>query len=231
MATTCNEVLALLEASQDARGIASWERLHPDGPLRSFGLGLTKLRKLAKQLGRDHDLALELWATDCYDARVIGLLIDEPKKVTRAQAERQVDELAGGMLAHVFSSCDATLAKTSFVVELADDWIADEDIARRRCGYGLLYEISKDKRKRAPDEAYFLRHVEHIRATHAAAPRALRMAMGGALLGIGKRSKVLNAAARVAVQEMGRIEGNPGCEPMDVMKHLTSPYIVAKLGL
>ena len=39
--------------------------------------------------------------------------------LTREQAERQVEQLHGGMLVHVFSSCDATLAKTPFVVELA----------------------------------------------------------------------------------------------------------------
>lgn len=228
---TKDEVLALLESNQNARGIAHWRRLASGGGLRSFGIGLTQLRKLAKKIGRDHDLAQELWASDVYDARVVGLLIDEPKKVTREQAERQVEDLAHGMLAHVFSSCDATLAKTSFVVDLAEDWIEDEDITRRSCGYGLLYEISKDKRKKAPDEAFFLRHVEHIRETQAEAPRKLRMAMGGALIGIGKRSKALNAACRVAATEMGLVPGNPGCDPMDVMKHLTSPYITRKLGL
>ena len=41
------------------------------------------------------------------------------------------------MLAHVFASCDATLAKTSFVVELADKWVKNDDPVRRECGYGL----------------------------------------------------------------------------------------------
>jgi len=229
---TLDEVLSLLESNQDPRGIAHWQRLHPEArELRSFGIGLTRLRKLAKQIGRDHELAAELWGSDVYDARVVGLLVDDPKKVTREQAERQVEELHHGMLAHVFASCDATLAKTPFVVELAEDWIADEDIQRRRCGYGLLYEISKDKRKKAPDEASFKRHIEHIRDSQAEQPRCLRMAMGLAVMGMGKRSKELNAAARVVAEEMGPIPGKKGCDPFNVMKHLTSPYLTKKLGL
>lgn len=196
-----------------------------------MGIGLTRLRKIARGIEKNHDLAMALWNTDLYEARVLGLLVDEPGKITRAQAERQVEELHHGMLSHVFSSCDATLAKTRFVVELAEDWVHDDDIGRRVCGYGLLYEISKDKKKSAPDEAFFLRHIDRIKATHAGAPHQLRLAMGGALLGVGKRSKALNAAARVAVREMGEIEGSPGCEPLDLMKHLTSPYITKKLGL
>src|SRR5690606_40088726 len=70
----------------------------------SSDLGLTKLRRLAKEIGRDRDLALELWETDVYDARVIALLIDDPRRITRQQAEKQVEELGGGSLAHVFAS-------------------------------------------------------------------------------------------------------------------------------
>ena len=59
------DVLTLLKTNQDERGIRHWNnRCAKDSKLRSFGIGLTKLRKLAKQVGRDHDLALELWQSD-----------------------------------------------------------------------------------------------------------------------------------------------------------------------
>lgn len=227
-----DDVLALLEANQDPRGMARWDRRgSAEGGLSTYGIGLTRLRKLAKGLGRDHALAEQLWQSDNYDARVVGLLIDEPKKLTREQAERQVEDVDHGLMAHVFSACDATLAKAPFVVELADDWVHSDHPVRKRCGYGLLYEISKDKRKRAPDEAFFLRHIQHIRDTQATAPTQLRMSMAGALLGIGKRSRTLNAAALVVSLEMGPIPGSEGCDPFNLTKHLTSPYLVKKLGL
>ncbi len=223
------DVLQLLESNKNERGIEHWNRR--DDELKSFGIGLTVLRKLAKQIGRDHELAAKLWKSDTYDARVLGLLIDEPKKLTREQAEIQVEQLHHGMLSHVFASCNATLAKTPYVVDLSERWMQSDDPMRRQCGYTLLYEISKDKRKSAPGEDFFLGHIAHIRATHATETHMVRMAMGGALIGVGKRSKVINAAARVAAREMGEIAGAPGCEPLNVMKHLTSPYITKKLGL
>ena len=115
------EVLALFEANRNDRGIENWEKLGANaGKLKSFGIGLTQLRKLAKQIGRDRDLATDLWKSDVYDAKVIALLIDDPKAMTQEQAEAQVEELGAGLLSHVFSSCDATLAKTPFVVEPVD---------------------------------------------------------------------------------------------------------------
>ncbi|MBN4059079.1 DNA alkylation repair protein [Endomicrobium sp. AH-315-J14] len=226
------QVLKLLKANKNPRGIENWKKIEQgsDG-LASFGIGLTQLRKLAKKVGRDHVLAQMLWRLDNYDARVIGLLIDDPKKLTRDHAEAQVEDLHHGMLVHVFASCDATLAKTPYVVELSVAWLKHKDPIRRRCGYGLLYEISKDKRKNAPDDAFFLSHVKHIDKTYKMEDPDVMLSIGGALMGIGKRNKTLNQAALKVARKMGPIAHSPQCDPFDVVKHLTSDALTKKLSL
>jgi 3-methyladenine DNA glycosylase AlkD len=174
-----HEVLALLEQNRNERGIAHWEK--KPRQLKSFGIGLTQLRKLARKVGRDHALAQDLWTSDVYDARVVSLLIDEPKKLSRAQAEEQVEDLQHGMLVHVFASCDATLAKTPFAFELARDWMASEDPTRRRCGYGLLYERSK-KNPKGMDDEYLLERIDHISKTIRDEDMWVREAMASALM-------------------------------------------------
>ncbi len=231
---TKTEVLEFLKREQDPRGIASWEKhAKSSGGLKSFGIGLTRLRKYAKQLGRDPKLARQLWKTKVYEARVLALLIDDPKTMTIEQAEAQVEELQGGHLAHVFSSCDATLAKTPFVLELVEKWTKSKDPIRRRCGYGLLYEVSKWKKKSAPDEAGFLAHVERIGKRQAKESVDVRMAMGGALMGIGTRSKKLHAATLKVAKAMGPIEFDPTgkCDPFDVAKRLSHDLIKQRLGV
>ena len=228
------DVLSMLASNENERGIAHWQKLEAESGLTSHGIGLTQLRKLAKQIGRNRDLALELWETDVYDAKVIALLIDDPKAITREQAERQVEDVHIGILAHVFSSCDATLARAPFVVGLADEWVRSDDSMRRRCGYGLLYEISKLTPKKAPDEAYFLDHVARIADTIDGESSDVRLAMGNALMGIGKRSAALNAAALRVARATGPIEfesASGDCEPFDVVKHLTSERLREKLGV
>jgi DNA alkylation repair enzyme len=229
------EVFTLLDAERDERGISNWEKRGSRAAgMRSYGIGLTRLRKLAKRIGRNRVLALALWETDVYDAKVIALLIDDPTEITRDQAEKQVEELAGGMLAHVFASCDATLARAPFAVELAALWVRSDDPVRRDCGYGLLYEASKFSGKKSPSEAFFLTHVEHIAATISAESERVRLSMGAALMGIGKRSAVLNRAALKVAGEVGPIEftsASGKCEPFDVVKHLTTDRLKAKLGV
>lgn len=232
MTMTKTQVLSLLKEHQDERGMTYWQKLgRKAGKLKSFGIGLTRLRKLAKQIGRDHKLALQLWNTDVYDAKVLGLLIDDPKQVTREQAEEQVDQLNAGMLSHVFASCDATLAKTPFAFELARDWVASKDAVRRRCGYSLLYELSK-KNPKGMDDEYLLGRIDHIQKAIHGEEMWVREAMNTALLGIGKRNKTLNKAAIRAAKAIGPVDIDYGddnsCEPLDVLKHLTSDYMKSK---
>ena len=235
MAMTKTQVLALLKENQNERGIAHWRKMgQKTGQLKSFGIGLTQLRKLAKRIGRDHRLAGQLWKSDVYDAKIIGLLIDDPKQISREQAEQQVDQLNAGMLTHVFASCDATLAKTPFAFELAREWTESKSDVRRRCGYALLYELSK-KNPKGMDDDYLLGRIDRILNAIHDEEMWVREAMAAALMGIGKRNKKLNKAAIRAAKAIGPIDVDYGddnrCEPLDVLKHLTSDYVKKKLGL
>ena len=231
---TKTKVMALLKANRNERGLKNWEKLGEEtGGLKSFGIGLTQLRKLAKQVGRDHDLALELWNTDNHDAKVVGLLIDEPKKLTREQVEEQVEGVDFGSLCHVFSCCDATLPKAPLAFEVARDWIQSDDELRRRCGYGLIYELSKDKRNKELTDEFFLGCINRIEDNIDDEENWVRLSMGGALMGIGKRNKKLNKAAIKIAKRVSPLDYNDGdskCEPFDILKHLTSDYLKKKLG-
>jgi 3-methyladenine DNA glycosylase AlkD len=232
--TTKSQVIAELKESRDERGIAHWTKLGSrTHGLKSYGIGLTQLRRLAKKIGRDRKLARELWNSDVYDAKVIGLLIDDPKQMTREQAEDQVDHLQGGMLAHVFASCDATLAKTPFAFELCRAWIESDDHVRRRCGYALLYELSK-KNVRGMDAEFLMDQIAHIEESIHDQEMWVREAMSAALLGIGKRDQRLNRRAIRAAKKIGPVDVDYGddnrCEPLDVLKHLTSDHLQKKLA-
>ncbi len=159
------------------------------GGLTSFGIGLTKLRAIAKQVGRDHDLALKLWNERNHDAMIIGLLIDDPQQLTRDQAEKQVDGAGPGMLGHVLSSCDATLPKSAIAFEIAKGWMASKYLVRRSCGYGLVYELAKDKKDKRLTDGFFLGCVEKIGKTIAKEENRVRVGMGGALMSIGKQQE------------------------------------------
>jgi hypothetical protein len=234
---TKTEVMTWLKEHKDDRGIEHWKRIAAKDSinLTSYGMGLSQLRKFAKQIGRDHKLAQQLWDSNVYDAKIIGLLVDDPKQLTREQVEQQVENLSGGYLAHVFAACGATLPKAPFALDIACEWMDSKDAIRRRCAWGLIYEISKAKGKKAPDDGFFMDTIQRIQnSIHAEPDMWVRESMNGAIMGIGKRTRDLNRAAIQAVKTIGPVDVDYGddnsCEPLDVLKHLTSDSLKQKFG-
>jgi hypothetical protein len=84
------------------------------------------------------------------------------------------------------------------------------------------------------DDAYLLGRIKHIRDTIQSEEMWVREAMLVALMGVGKRNKELNTAAISAAKAIGPVDVDYGddnsCEPLNVLKHLTSDYLTKKLN-
>ncbi len=80
---------------------------------------------------------------------------------------------------------------------------------RRRCGCKLLYELSRDKKKKELDDPFFLDYINCIQ--HSIYDQSFRVAqcMQAALIGMGKRNKSLNTAAIEAVKVIGQVASDP----------------------
>ena len=83
----CDEVLDKLRSLGDPKAAAGAARFGIDAP-DVWGVRAPDLRRLAKEIGRDHSLAAQLWRTGIHDARILAALIDDPVKVTPRQMER-----------------------------------------------------------------------------------------------------------------------------------------------
>lgn len=225
---TKKEVLDLLEANKNDRGIANWEGLGVDG-MRSFGMGMTQLKKIGKQVGKNHDLALELWETDVYDAKILATIIDDPKQVTRKQIDRQIKDINHWMFNHAY--CNYLLGKVPFLQSLVEEWTQSENVIERRCGYLCLYQLCKNNKK-LPDD-FFLPYIDTIEANLQSEENFVKDGMDTALFRIGQRSKVLHARALAAARKIGKVVvdyGDNSCEAVDVVKHLTSERILKKFA-
>src|SRR5687767_7036958 len=79
-----DEVLAWLQRRGTRRTVEGMARygIHAT---RAFGVPMGTLLTLAKRLGKDHALAMALWETGWYEARLLAALVDDPKEVTRRQ--------------------------------------------------------------------------------------------------------------------------------------------------
>ncbi|MEM8960040.1 MAG: DNA alkylation repair protein [Acidobacteriota bacterium] len=85
---TLDQALAELEALGSERVRAqnvSWGASD-----NQYGVKLGDIRKVAKAIKSNHDLALELWQTGNHDARFLAILLLKPKKLTADQLDHMV---------------------------------------------------------------------------------------------------------------------------------------------
>ena len=55
---------------------------------KAHGISAPVLHALARKIGKDHQLARELWLTGIHEARILAALIGEPQKLNATEMER-----------------------------------------------------------------------------------------------------------------------------------------------
>ena len=85
------EVLEKLKAKARPDQLEGMARFAIAGEGR-LGVSVPEMRKLAKEAGKDHALALDLWKTGIPDARIVAGMVGEPDKLTEQQMEDWVQD-------------------------------------------------------------------------------------------------------------------------------------------
>src|SRR4030042_5829352 len=93
------EVLDSLKSKARPDQLAGMAR-YGMGVERRLGVSIPEMRKMAKELGRDHRLALGLWKTRIAEAQILASMVDEPEKLPEGQMEGWVKDFASGDVGH-----------------------------------------------------------------------------------------------------------------------------------
>ncbi len=226
---TYDEIISEFEKLKDERGIANFNRLMKSD-LKTYGIGLTKIKALAKKLKKDTELADKLYSSDIYEAQLLAPLIDDPKRYTFQQLAGKTKNNAVHFMYDTFTQYIS--AKSKFNLDIISNWRLDEDYKLRRAAFSVCYYVAS-KNKKLPD-TFFIPLIEQIEETIHEEENSVKDGMLGALFSIGKRNKALNARTLQAVKSIGYVDvdyGDTSCKPIDLNKHLESPALKEKLGI
>ncbi len=78
-----DEVLARLKAESNPVNVAGMAR-YGISTKNTLGISIYTLRKIAREIKKDHKLALKLWASGIHEARILASFVEEREKVTEA---------------------------------------------------------------------------------------------------------------------------------------------------
>jgi 3-methyladenine DNA glycosylase AlkD len=157
----------------------------------AFGVSVYELRRMAKALGTDHQLALALWDTGNHEARTLASMVDDPAAVTEEQMEHWAAAFDSWDL------CDQVTSnlfdKTPFAYDKVREWSAAEGAWVKRAAFATAAALAVQD-KTAPDER-FLAILAMVQREAGDGRNFVKKAVNWALRNIGKRNAVLHAAA------------------------------------
>ena len=192
----------------------------------AFGISASMIKSIAKKIGKNHELALELWNTGYYDARVIAFLIDDPKLVTKSQMNSWVRDFDS------WAICDGTCCylfrKTPYAFDKIFEWADRKEEFVRRTAFSLIAYIAVHDKKR--DDKEFLQFFPLIKKYSIDERNFVKKAVNWALRQIGKRSKFLNKEALKLAKEILTLDSKSAhWIANDAIRELKNPKIIARL--
>lgn len=190
-----------------------------------LGLSMPDLRGMAKEIGADHEIALKLWDTGIPDARILAGLIEDPKQITREQAEKWALDFSSW---DVCDQVSGTLEDVPFADDLIREWAVRDEEFVKRAAFAIIAGIAWHS-KDAPDER-FDDYLEIIKDSSDDDRNFVRKAVNWALRNIGKRNMALNKAALKAAYEI-REQGTKSARwiAADAIRELESEKIQERL--
>ena len=219
------DVVRTLERMGDRSRLEGMARFGIDTG-RAVGVTVTELRRFARDLGRDHELAAALWASGVHEARLLASLVDDPDMVSEAQMEAWVADLDSWDVCD--GVCGNLFDRTSFALDKAVEWSSREPEFEKRAAFALMASAAVH-RKDLPDAA-FASLLPVIRAQATDERNYVKKAVSWALRQIGKRSSGLNPRAIRTAEQIERIDSRAArWIARDALRELRSDAVQARL--
>ncbi len=220
-----NSILKQIHSLSDSKAVEGMAR-YGIVTKKAFGVSAPALRAIAKEVGHNHGLALKLWATEIYDARIFAAFVDDPKLTTEVQMDRWVKDfdnwaICDGVCIHLFR-------KTPFAWKKAVAWTKRKEEFVKRAGFALFATLAVHV-KQADDKKFF-QLLPIIKRESKDERNGVKKAVNWALRQIGKRNLTLNKEAIQTANEI-KIIDSPAARwiARDALRELQSKSVQKRL--
>ena len=199
--SSVQEVLEILKAKAKSDQLEGMARFGIVTEQR-LGVSVPEMRVVAKQVGKDHELALALWETGILEARVVAGMVGEPEKLTEEQMEAWVVDI------NSWDVCDQVcmnlFEKSSLAQQKIFEWSKREEEFIKRTAFALVACLAWHEKKAGDGE--FIQYLPLIQREATDPRNFVKKAVNWALRNIGKRNRDLNKAAIEAAKEIREID-------------------------
>ena len=167
----------------------------------TLGIPIPVLQKMAKKIGKDHELALELWQSKIHEAKILASFVESAENLTEAQMESWVADFDS------WDVCDQVcdlFGRSRFALRRITEWSKSDREFTKRAAFALMAELSVHDKK--ADDKVFLDFLPIIMRESGDERNFVRKAVNWALRNIGKRNASLCAQALKTAREIKKFK-------------------------
>lgn len=187
----------------------------------TLGISIPALRRLAREIGRDHHLAQQLWKSGYHEARILASFVADPVQLTEAQTERWVKDFDS------WDVCDQVAVlfeMTPFARKKIRRWAASDREFVKRAAFAMIAGLAVHDK--AASDRQFERFLPLIKRGSTDERNFVKKAVNWALRSIGKRNSLLNRRAVAVAKEIARSDLSAArWIAADALRELTSQAI------
>jgi len=220
-----DQVMKKLYSMKNKKNVEGMAR-YGINPHNNLGVSIYKLRPIAKENGRDHNLALKLWDSGVHDARLLACFIDETEMVTSKQMDSWAKDFDSWDICD--QACTSLFDQTSFAWKKIYEWAERDEEFVKRGAFSIIAGLSVHDKK-AEDKKF--EKIFPLIIKHSIDDRNyVKKAVNWALRNIGKRNISLNKKAVRVAKEIQKIDSKTArWIANDAIRELTNEKIKQRL--
>ncbi|MEN3327095.1 MAG: hypothetical protein V7638_1902 [Acidobacteriota bacterium] len=194
----------------------------------AYGVAMRDIKALGKQLGQRHDLAIALWDTGVYEARMLVSFVADPTSLTSTQMDRWCKDFDNWAICDAM--CFNLFDRSPHRWKKMKQWSKSRNEFEKRTAFALLWSLSVHD-KQATDEQFIDGFALIERAANDER-NFVKKAVNMALRAVGKRNQKLNAAAVLLARRLSESDDQTArWVGRDALRELTSPSVMKRLKL
>ncbi|HTX61037.1 MAG TPA: DNA alkylation repair protein [Methanobacterium sp.] len=195
------KIIKELESLSNPEDIAGMARFGIEST-QAYGVRMPELTRIARETGKNHELAEELWQHGHTETRILAAMIDDPKQVTEEQMDRWASEFNSWDVCD--QCCMKLFRKTPYAYHKIEEWSTRKEEFVKRAAFTLIATLAVHD-KEADDEKF--KGIFPIIVREASDNRNfVKKAVNWALRQIGKRNQALNQEAIIIANEINKLD-------------------------
>ena len=196
-----DEIIEYFKANKNESNIKEMDRLKIYSN-KKYGIKNQDLAKLAKKIGNNHELALELWQYDCHESKFLAILIEDPLLTSNDQLNQWVNDFDNYHI--VDHACKKLLVNIPFAINKIPIWAKSDKELIKRTAFSFIAVLASQNNK--VDNINFEEFFPIIIEASSDDRKYVIKSVKWALVSIGRLNEYFNMRAIAVSNEINQLD-------------------------